>query len=91
MKPAARATKPAAPPRRKQPPKAAPALRIEGPKPAEIAVSLDRVQRAMIDEYGELDRIMQFNAPLLARYLPQPLCEQLAANLDWQRSAAEAR
>ena len=66
-RPAARATQPApAPPRRKQPQKAA--LRIEGPKPAEVAVPVDRVQRQMVDEYGELDRRLQMQAPDVARY-----------------------
>src|SRR6185436_20314297 len=66
-KPAARATQ-AAPPRRRQPQKAR-ALRIEGPKPAEVAVPVDRVQRALIDEYGELDRRLQMQAPDVARHV----------------------
>ncbi len=66
MKPAARATQPA-PPRRRQPQQAR-ALRIEGPKPAEVAVPVDRIQRAMVDEYGELDRRLQMQAPDVARH-----------------------
>ena len=70
-RPPARATQPA--PRRGRPLKvAAPTAhfptRIEGPKPAEVAVSVDRQQRAMVDEYGELDRRMQMQAPDTARY-----------------------
>jgi len=66
-RPAARATQPApAPPRRKQPQKTA--LRIEGPKPAEVAVPVDRTMVKMVDEYGELDRRLQMQAPDVARY-----------------------
>lgn len=32
------------------------------------AVGIDRHQRAMVDEFGELDRRMQCNAPDVARY-----------------------
>jgi hypothetical protein len=34
----------------------------------ELAVQVDRKQRAMVDEFGELDRRMQVNAPDIARY-----------------------
>jgi hypothetical protein len=61
-RPAAKATKKAPP---------APA-RIEGPKPAEVAdyagVTVDRRQRRMVDEYGELDRRLQMHSPDIARH-----------------------
>jgi hypothetical protein len=62
-RPAAKATKKAQLP--------APA-RIEGPKPAEVAdyagVTVDRRQRRMVDEYGELDRRLQMHSPDIARH-----------------------
>jgi hypothetical protein len=61
-RPAARATQPA--PRRGRP-RALPAGK---PVSVEVAVPVDRLQRKMIDEYGELDRVMQLNAPDIARY-----------------------
>jgi len=69
-RPAARATQPAPPPRRGRPPKPTTHFppRIEGPKPAEVAVPVDRLQRKMVDEYGELDRRLQMQAPDAARY-----------------------
>lgn len=66
-RPAARATQPA-PPRRASTATASFPARIEAPKPAEVAVSLDRLQRKMVDEYGELDRRLQMQAPDTARY-----------------------
>lgn len=67
-RPAARATQPApAPPRRGRPP--APAVpRIEAAPSVEVAVPIDRLQRKMVDEYGELDRRLQMQAPDAARY-----------------------
>jgi hypothetical protein len=57
-KPAARATQPVpAPPRRGRPPVS-----------VEVAAPIDRQQRKMVDEYGELDRRMQMLAPDTARY-----------------------
>ena len=40
---------------------------LEGAK-CEVAVPVDRAQRQMVDEYGELDRRMQLTAPDVARY-----------------------
>jgi len=66
-RPAARATQPApAPPRRRPPAPTVP--RIEAPPSVEVAVSVDRQQRKMVDEYGELDRRLQMQAPDTARY-----------------------
>lgn len=67
-RPVARATKalppPAVKPRRGRPSKAIAAR----PATAEVAVPVDRAQRQMVDEYGELDRRMQLTAPDVARY-----------------------
>jgi hypothetical protein len=70
-RPAARATQPApAPPRRGRPPAPTSSFppRIEAAPSVEVAVSIDRQQRKMVDEYGELDRKMQMQAPDCARY-----------------------
>lgn len=68
-RPAARASRPVppAPPRRGRPPKPK-ALEPAKSESVEIAVAVDREQRKMIDEYGELDRRMQLAAPDQARY-----------------------
>jgi hypothetical protein len=68
MRPAARATQTAPPakPRRGRPPAARPAA-ILAPC-LEVAVTIDRAQRQMVDEYGELDRRMQLLSPDAARY-----------------------
>jgi hypothetical protein len=67
-RPAARATQSVAPPpvkpRRGRPPK----LQAARSESLELAVTVDRKQREMVDEYGELDRRMQVNAPDVARY-----------------------
>jgi hypothetical protein len=67
-RPAARATQSVAPPpapaRRGRPPK----LQAASSESLELAVTVDRKQREMVDEYGELDRRMQVNAPDAARY-----------------------
>jgi hypothetical protein len=67
-RPAARATQSVAPPpvkpRRGRPPK----LQAASSESLELAVSVDNQQRKMVDEYGELDRRMQVNAPDVARY-----------------------
>jgi hypothetical protein len=65
MRRPARATKSSPPPpaaRRGRPKKLPPAAT------AELAVTVDREQRRMVDEYGELDRRMQMLAPDAARY-----------------------
>jgi hypothetical protein len=61
-RPAARAKQPV-------PPKAKP-RRPELPQTesVEVAVSIDRRQRQMVDEFGELDRRMQLLSPDCARY-----------------------
>jgi hypothetical protein len=65
MRRTARAPQPApAKPRRGRPPRLAAAAR----QSAELAVTVDRVQREMVDEYGELDRRMQMLARDAARY-----------------------
>lgn len=65
-RPAARTTQPSPPrpakPRRGRPPK------LHVAQSAELAVTVDRQQRAMVDEYGELDRRMQLLSPDAARY-----------------------
>lgn len=61
MRRAARAPE-RAPARRGRPPKAVAA------HSAELAVTVDRMQRQMVDEYGELDRRMQMLARDVARY-----------------------
>jgi hypothetical protein len=38
------------------------------PQNLEVAVTVDRAQRQMVDEYGELDRRMQLLSPDAARY-----------------------
>lgn len=68
-RPAARATQlvppPPAKPRRGRPPKP---KAIEPAQSLEVAVTVDREQRRMVDEYGELDRRMQLLSPDAARY-----------------------
>jgi hypothetical protein len=64
MRRAARATP--AKPRRGRPPAARPAAVL--PQSLEVAVTIDRAQRQMVDEYGELDRRMQLLSPDAARY-----------------------
>ena len=67
-RPVARATK-ALPPPPVKTHRGRPAKAIAA-KPAadEVAVPVDRAQRQMVDEYGELDRRMQLTAPDVARY-----------------------
>ena len=67
-RPAARATQSVPPPAkpRGRPPQP-PAASNEVVRVA-IAVGIDRMQRKMVDEYGELDRRMQMLSPDAARY-----------------------
>jgi hypothetical protein len=68
-RPAARSRQSVAPPpakpRRGRPPKKIEPAKAES---AEVAVSVDREQRKMVDEYGELDRRMQLLNPDVVRY-----------------------
>ena len=64
MRPATRTAAPAPAKRRRGRPPKLPAAS----ESLEISVPVDREQRRMVDEYGELDRRMQLLAPDTARY-----------------------
>lgn len=66
-RPAARATKTAPPPAKPRVVRPAP-VPATAHQSVEVAVPVDRMQRRMVDEYGELDRRMQLTAPDRDRY-----------------------